>query len=55
MIRNKVEEQHITEHETLQILQRHALNNKPEEFYTLLQTIPDIDKQNDIKKMLGME
>ena len=52
---NEVEKQHVNEHETLQILQRHALNNEPEEFYTLLQTIPDIDKQNDIKEMLGME
>ena len=52
---NEVEKQHVNEHETLQQLQRHALNNKPEEFYNLLQTIPDIDKQNDIKEMLGME
>ena len=52
---NEVERQHVSEHETLQLLQRHALNNKPEEFYNLLQTIPDIDKQNDIKSMLDME
>jgi len=52
---NEVEKQHVNEHETLQILQRHALNNKSEEFYALLQTIPDIDKQNDMKEMLGME
>ena len=51
---NDVEIQHLSEHETLQILQRHALNGKKEEFYELLKTIDGEDKKRDIIEMCGM-
>ena len=34
--KTNVEKQHLNEHETLQMLQRHELNNNHEEFYNLL-------------------
>ena len=34
-----IERQHVSEHETLQTLQKHALNVKMEEFYELLESI----------------
>jgi hypothetical protein len=52
--KNSVEKQHLSEHETLQILQRHALNGKKEEFYELLKTIDGEDKKRDIIEICGM-
>ena len=52
--KNSVEKQHLSEHETLQILQRHALNGKREEFFELLETIDGTDKKKDIMEMCGM-
>ncbi len=49
-----VEQQHIDEHETLQQLQRHALNGKHDEFFELLETIPGSDKKRDIVIMCNM-
>ena len=51
---NEVEKQHVNEHETLQLLQRHALNGKHEDFFTLLNNIPDKDKQNELVSLCGM-
>ena len=52
--RNEVEVQHINEHETLQELQRHALNGKTEEFFKLLENINGEDKRRDIIEMCDM-
>ena len=52
--RNEVEVQHINEHETLQELQRHALNGKHEEFFELLETIDGEDKKRDIIQLCDM-
>jgi len=52
--RNEVEFQHINEHETLQTLQKHALNGKREEFYELLETINGEDKKRDIIQLCDM-
>ena len=49
-----VEKQHVSEHETLQTLQKHALNGKKEEFFELLESINGEDKKRDIKEMWGM-
>ena len=49
-----VEQQHIDEHETLQQLQRHALNGKHDEFFELLETIPGSDKRQVIIMMCNM-
>ena len=49
-----VEQQHIDEHETLQQLQRHALNGKHDEFFELLETIHGSDKKKDIIMMCDM-
>ena len=49
------EKQHLHEHETLQILQRHALNGKTAEFFELLQTIEDPDKRRDIIELCHMQ
>ena len=49
------EKQHLHEHETLQILQRHALNGKTAEFFELLQTIEDPDKRRDIIELCDMQ
>ncbi len=46
---------HVNEHEILQMLQRHALNGKHEEFFTLLNNIPGEDKKRDIMSLCGIE
>ena len=53
--KNSVEIQHLSEHETLQILQRHALNGKHEEFFELLKTIDGEDKKRDITELCNMQ
>lgn len=45
---------HVNEHQTLQQLQRHALNGKHDEFFELLETIPGSDKRQDIIMMCNM-
>ena len=52
--KTQVEKQHLSEHETLQMLQRHALNGKEEEFYSLLDTIDGDDKRRDIMELCNM-
>ena len=49
-----IERQHVSEHETLQTLQKHALNGKKEEFYELLDSINGEDKKRDIIELCGM-
>ena len=49
--RNDVEKQHLHEHETIQILQRLALNGEWNEFEELLKTISGEDKKRDIRDM----
>ena len=49
------EKQHLHEHETLQILQRHALNGKTAEVFEVLQTIEDPDKRRDIIELCDMQ
>ena len=49
--KTNVEKQHLTEHEALQLLQRHALNKNVEEFVELLNTFP-VDKQADLIDMM---
>ena len=53
--KNSVERQHVHEHETLQILQKLALNGKHEEFFELLETINGPDKKRDILLMCDMQ
>ena len=48
------EKQHIHEHETLQILQQHALNGKAKLFFDLLMSIDGEDKRRDIIEMCDM-
>ena len=45
-----VQKQHISEHETLQVLQRYALDKEWEKFDTLLPSLPS-DKHDDIKEL----
>ena len=46
---NEVEKQHVNEHESLQLLQRLALNGQRKEFFTLLDSLNlSKDKRNDI-------
>ena len=53
---NEVEKQHVNEHESLQQLQRHALNGRREEFFTLLNSLNlSKDKHNDILELTNME
>ena len=52
---NEVEVQHVNEHETLQMLQRHALNGKSNEFFELLLNINGDDKRRDIVLMCNMQ
>ena len=53
---NEVEEQHVNEHESLQLLQRLALNGKREEFFTLLNSLNlSKDKHNDILELTNMD
>tara|TARA_B100000945_G_C20356218_1_gene584817 strand:+ start:782 stop:1006 length:225 start_codon:yes stop_codon:yes gene_type:complete len=47
-----VEKQHLTEHEALQLLQRHALNNDVDAFAEVLNQFPP-DKQRDLVDMCG--
>ena len=49
------EKVHVNEHEILQMLQRHALNGKHEEFFTLLNNISGEDKKRDIMSLCGIE
>ena len=49
------EKVHLSEHETLQILQRHALNGKDKEFFELLDTINGDDKRREIMHMCNMD
>ena len=53
---NEVEKQHVNEHESLQQLQRYALNGRREEFFTLLNSLNlSKDKHNDILELTNME
>ena len=53
---NEVEKQHVNEHESLQLLQRLALNGKREEFFTLLNSLDlSKDKHNDILELTNMK
>ena len=47
----EAEQQHLSEHERLQTLQKLALNGKTEELVDLLNTFP-IDKQADLLNMV---
>ena len=48
------EKQHIHEHETLQIMQRHALNSDHLSFYNLLLSFSKSQtKRNDVAQMCG--
>ena len=47
------EKQHIHEHETIQVLQNHAQYGRHDKFYTLLLSIHDQNKRNDICQMCG--
>ena len=49
--KTSVEQQHVSEHERLQTLQKLALNGKTEELVTLLNTFP-LDKQGDLLNMI---
>ena len=51
---NEVEVQHVNEHETLQMLQRYALNGKSSEFFELLLNINGDDKRRDIIELCNM-
>ena len=54
--RTKTEKQHLTEHESLQQLQRLALNGRREEFFTLLDSLNlSKDKHNDILELLEVQ
>ena len=46
--------QHVNEHETLQQLQRHALNGEREKFFDLLSNINGDDKRRDIIELCNM-
>ena len=48
---NDVEKQHLSQHERIQLIQRHALNKNVEEFVELLNTFP-VDKQADLINMM---
>ena len=48
------EKQHIYEHETLQIMQRHALNGDHNNFFSMLLSFSRCqDKRNDIARLCG--
>ena len=51
---NEVEIQHVNEHETLQQLQRYALNGEKEKFFDLLSNINGDDKRRDIIELCNM-
>ena len=46
--------QHIHEHETLQLLQQHALNGNDKSFFDLLMSIDGEDKRKDIMELCNM-
>ena len=48
------EVQHIHEHETLQILQKYALNGRIKSFFDLLMSIDGEDKRRDIMELCDM-
>jgi len=52
---NEVEVQHVNEHETLQMLQRYALNGESSKFFELLLNINGDDKRRDIVLMCNMQ
>ena len=52
--KTQIEKQHIHEHETLQLLQQHAMYGRKDEFFKLLETIQHEDKRKDIIQMCGM-
>ena len=53
---NEVEKQHVNEHESLQQLQRLALNGQREKFFTLLNSLNlSKDKHNDILELTNMK
>ena len=49
-----IEKQHIHEMETLKVLHRLAGDGKRDEFFELLETIENEDKQKDFARMFGM-
>ena len=49
--KTNVEKQHLSEHERIQLIQRHALNKNVEKFVELLNTFP-VDKQADLINMM---
>ena len=49
-----IEKQHSHEHDTLQLLQRLAVDGKRDEFFELLKTIENEDKRRDFTRMFGM-
>ena len=52
--KTEVEKQHIHEHETLQIMQRHALNSDHGKFFDLLLSFSrDQDKRNEVARICG--
>ena len=52
--KTEAEKQHLHEHETLQILQRHALNGKTAEFFSQMQTNTEENKRHDIEEMFDI-
>ena len=52
--KTEVEVQHVNEHETLQQLQRYALNGEKEKFFELLLNIDGDDKRRDIIELCNM-
>ena len=46
--------QHVHEHETLQLLQQHALNGNDKSFFDLLMSIDGEDKRKDIMELCDM-
>ena len=54
--KTEVEKQHISEHETIQIMQRHAVNGEHEKFYQMLLGFSrSADKRNDAARLCGYE
>ena len=48
-----IEKQHSHEHDTLQLLQRLAVDGKRDEFFELLETIENEDKRKDFARMFA--
>ncbi len=53
--KTSAERQHVNEHETLQTLQKYALNGKTKEFFELLENINGEDKKKDIIELCDMQ